>query len=98
MKRFLTMCAAIGAGFVMTSFVLAAEPQLAAPAPPVPTDTQPVKKSPMNGYFEDAGVKKHQDANVAPVSNEEKADCGCESNSCSSEASSCGSETPSCGS
>jgi hypothetical protein len=100
MKRFLTMCAAIGAGFVMTSFVLAAEPQLSPPTPPAPADTQPVKKSPMNGYFEDAGVKKHVDANVAPVSDEEKAttNCACESNSCASEASSCGSEAPSCGS
>src|SRR6478672_3028287 len=99
MKRFLTMCAAIGAGFVMTSFVLAAEPQLAPPTGPATSDAQPVKKSPMNGYFEEKGAAKKLDANVAPASDEEKAttDCASESKSCSSEAPSCGSESPSCG-
>src|SRR5256885_17023675 len=102
MKRFLTMCAAIGAGLLTTSLVLAAEPQLVPPTGPQPAqadDAQPVKHSRMTSYFEDAGAKKHEDANVAPVSNEEKANCGCESKSCSGEASSsCGSETPACGS
>ena len=40
MKRFVTMCAAIGAGFVMTSFALATEPQLASPAAPHRPDSR----------------------------------------------------------
>ena len=31
MKRIVTLCAAVGAGFMMTSFALAIEPQFASP-------------------------------------------------------------------
>jgi hypothetical protein len=106
MKRFVTICAAIGAGLLATSFALADEPQLAPPSgaqPATSNDAPPVvKRGKMASYFDVDAQTKHNDANVAPASNEEaastKSGCSCESNSCGSESPCCGNETTSCGS
>ena len=103
MKRFLTLCAAIGAGFVMTSFALAIEPQLNPPEAS-PEAGQPVYlRGTMAAYFADADKKSEGDAKKEekPMHEEKAAaasNCGCESNSCGNEAPSCGSEAPGCGS
>jgi Putative beta-barrel porin-2, OmpL-like. bbp2 len=99
MKRIVTLCAAFGAGFMMTSFALASEPQLASPEA-----GQPVyMRGTMAAYFADAEKPKegepkkeekpkHEEKAAAPAS------CGCESKACGSDASSCGSEAGGCGS
>jgi hypothetical protein len=92
MKRFVTMCAAVGAGFMMTSFALAIEPQFASPEA-----GQPVyMRGTMAAYFADADKKSEGDAKKEekPAKEEHAA----APSSCGSESSSCGSEAPSCGS
>lgn len=98
MKRFVSICAAFGAGLMWTSVALAAQPQLAAPAAPNADNTS--ARGTMAAYFEDAEKKKDAAAPAAEkAAVEEKAapaaDCGCSEPSCSTEPS-CGSE-PSCG-
>ena len=52
MKRFVTLCAAVGAGFMMTSFALATEPQFASPE--ASPSTGPVyMRGTMAAYFAD---------------------------------------------
>ena len=90
MKRFVTLCAAVGAGFMMTSFALANEPQLNPPEAS-PEAGQPVyMRGTMAAYFADADKPKEGEAKKEEKpKHEEKAaapaSCGCESNSCSSE-------------
>src|SRR5205823_3501818 len=105
MKRLLTMCAAVGASLLATSFALAADPGPAPPDPLQPRE-QTTHSSSLNAYFVNAEQKqseaKHEEKatkEVTPAS----ASCACESKSseapsCGSESPSCGSETPSCGS
>lgn len=94
MKRFVTLCASFGAGLLMTSFALAAQPQL---APPV-ADEQPVRPpGKMAAYFEDENKKEAaKEETVAPEAPASDS-CGCESDSCADEAPACGEEADGCG-
>lgn len=102
MKRFMEMCLTVGAGLLMSSLALAAEPQLAPSDAQQPAADQSVH---VNGkiaaYFEDAKKKEGDAAKPAPAApdvspaKEQKADSA---PSCGSSASSCGSEAPACGS
>src|SRR4051794_1206738 len=99
MKRLFTMCAAVGASLLATSFALAVDPAFTPPNPPEPRE-QTTHRGPMSSYFADADQKvaakkaEKTTTEVTPAS----ASCACESKSCSSETPSCGNETPSCGS
>jgi hypothetical protein len=95
MKRFVTLCAAFGAGFVMTSFALAAEPQNASPEA-----GQPVyMRGTMTAYFADADKPKEATPPAAEEKKEEKPAAPAESkDSCGKDAPACGSDAPECGS
>ncbi len=99
MKRLLTMCAALGASLLATSFALAAEPQVAQAET---NDGQPVyMRGTMAAYFADADKPKEGDAKKEekPMKEEKAAAApSCGSSSCGSDAPSCSSDTPECGS
>jgi hypothetical protein len=102
MKRFVTMCAAVGAGLMMTSFALAIEPPIASPEDSQSAGQPVYMRGTMAAYFADADKKSEGDAKTEekPAKEEHAAapsSCGCESSSCGSEAPSCGSDTT-CGS
>ncbi len=96
MKRLVNLCATIGAGFMMTSFALALEPQPASPEAS-PTGSQPVYlRGKLTAYFADDNnealeEKPAEEKTEAPA-------CGTEPNSCGSEAPACGDEAGGCGS
>src|SRR4051812_48643734 len=52
MKRLLTMCAAVGASLLATSFALAVEPALTPPDPSLPGE-QTIHRGSINSYFAD---------------------------------------------
>src|SRR3954469_11248240 len=56
MKRLLTMCAAVGASLLATSFALAVEPALSPPDPSLPGE-QTTHRGSINSYFADADQK-----------------------------------------
>ena len=61
MKRFVTLCAAVRRGLMMTSFALAIEPQLASPEAS-PSAGQPVyMRGTMAAYFADDDKPKEAD-------------------------------------
>jgi hypothetical protein len=102
MKRFVTICAAVGAGFMMTSFALAIESQFAPPDASQPGSEPVYMRGTMAAYFADADKKSDGDAKKEekPMHEETAAaasSCGGESNSCANEAPSCG-EAAGCGS
>src|SRR6478672_9213439 len=102
MKRFVTICAAVGAGFMMTSFALAIEPQFASPEASQEAGQPVYMRGTMAAYFADAekpkeGAAKSEEKPMTEEKAAAPASCGCESNSCGSEAPSCGSEAG-CGS
>jgi hypothetical protein len=103
MKRFVTLCAAVGAGFMMTSFALATEPQFASPEAEQSTGQPVYLRGTMTAYFADADKPKEGAAKTEekPMTEEKAAapaSCGCESkDSCGSDAPSCG-DAPGCGS
>src|SRR6476646_9545866 len=102
MKRFVTMCVALGAGLMMTSFALAIEPQFASPEDSLSAGQPVYMRGTMAAYFADADKKSEGDATTEgkPTKEEHAAapsSCGCESSSCGSETPSCGSDTG-CGS
>src|SRR6476660_2521081 len=96
MKRFVTLCAAVGAGFMMTSFALAVEPHIASPEALQSAGEPVYMRGTMAAYFADADKKSEGDAKKEekPMKEEHAA----APSSCGSESSSCGSEAPSCGS
>ncbi len=99
MKRFVVMCAAVGAGLLATSIALAAEPQF----DPQAASEQPVYlRGTMAAYFADADKQKEGDAKKDEKTAKEEpkassSNCGCEASSCGCETSGCGSDTTSCG-
>jgi len=112
MNRFVTVCAAIGASAVMTSFALAATPQMSPPDPDSETYrttsgevATPYLKGRMVAYFQDADKKNEAPpmpapAMPAPGKAEEKPAkdvAPVSDSSCGCESASCGSEAPSCG-
>jgi hypothetical protein len=102
MKRFVILCAVVGAGLVMTSFALAIEPPLPSPEA-TPDAGQPVYlKGTMAAYFAEAEEPQPDDARKEEKAvKEEKAsetpNGGCDSNSCGSEAPACGEAAGGCG-
>ncbi len=78
MKRIVTLCAAVGAGLLMTSFALAADLQydLSADTPPTPaTNRQPTYlRGSMTAYFADADKKEGDAKKDDTAAKEDKAD------------------------
>src|SRR4051794_34455667 len=102
MKRFVTLCAAVGAGFMMTSFALAIEPQFALPDATQPGSEPVYMRGTMAAYFADAekksdGETKKEEKPMHEETAAAASSCGGESNSCANEAPSCG-EAAGCGS
>jgi hypothetical protein len=97
MKRFVTLCAAVGAGVMMTSVALAIEPQFASPEVTQEAGQPVYMRGTMAAYFADAEKPKEATPPAAEENKEEKSEapaassCSCESKD------SCGSEAPSCG-
>ncbi len=101
MKGFITLCAAVGAGFMMTSFALAIEPQFASPEATQSTGEPVYLRGTMAAYFaDDKKGEGDTDTDEKPMHEEKAAtsSCGCESSSCGDEAPACGEEAPECGS
>src|SRR3954462_265242 len=69
MKRLLTMCAAVGASLLATSFALAVEPALTPPDPSQPGE-QTTHRGAMHRFFADADQKSGEAKQSEKATNE----------------------------